>query len=82
MATYRFDAAKRFGKFHGALSPASLKPDPTSSPAFNSIEDLVEHLDTLLEQHQIRDRVDSVIFRSVAYSDLQQLSETVRWANY
>jgi hypothetical protein len=82
MATYRFDAAKRFGKFHGVLSPASQKPDPAASPAFNSIEDLVEHLDTLLEQHQIKDRVDSVIFRSVAYSDLQQLSETVRWANY
>lgn len=82
MATYKFEAVLKFGKFHGALAKAGERTIPTANPALDSVDDLVQYLLDQLDAQKIEEDEDSVIFRNVGYDDFSQLEQAVKRATY
>lgn len=82
MATYKFAANKRFGKFHGALCKAGTEPNPTDNPALDTMDDLLEYLTNELEGQKVVEDDDTIIFRNVGYEDFSQLEWAVKRATY
>jgi hypothetical protein len=82
MATYKFAAEKKFGKFHGALNKAGVDNIPTSKPAHDTMEDLLGYLGDQLESQTVSEDDDTVIFRNVGYDDFSQLEWAVKRATY
>ncbi len=82
MATYKFAAEKKFGKFHGSLNKAGQETTPTANPALDTVEDLCEYLGDQLESQTVSEDDDTVIFRNVGYDDFAQLEWAVKRATY
>lgn len=82
MATYKFHAVQRYGKFHGTLYPASAPtPDPLKEPAQDNTGALADHLGDQISAMGLDDG-DDIIWRNVAYDDFDRLINAVRLASY
>jgi hypothetical protein len=83
MATYKFNAVMRYGKFHGNLYLATGEAgDPLTSPAQDNTNALSSFLQSQLEAKGLDEDSDTVIFRNNSYSDWSELEKAVRLATY
>jgi len=83
MATYKFNALQRFGKFHGDLfSVTDPAGDPLKNPGHDSAAALSAFLQDQIEKLGLDEDGDAVIFRNNSYSDFADLDRAVRMATY
>ena len=83
MATYKFNAVQRYGKFHGALYKASdPQKDPLQHPAQDSAASLSAFLNAQISELGVDEDSDTIIFRNNSYNDFAALEKAVRLATY
>ena len=83
MATFKFNAVQRYGKFHGALYEASgPKKDPLQHPAQESTTSLSAFLNAQISELGLDEDNDTIIFRNNSYDDFAALEKAVRLATY
>jgi hypothetical protein len=79
MATFKLEVQKEFGRFQHRLSPHGASAD-WSQPVGDRdalIADVARSLDSVAFAQG-----DTVIFRSVAYDNPTELTNTVRFSNF
>ena len=82
MATFKFDAEFRFGKYYAHLrSAGDPKPDLTKQPALESAKDVSDFLNDEIVKPKLSDD-DYIILRNNAYEDFDQLADEIRRASY
>lgn len=83
MATYKFEAIKRYGKYYANMRKATdAKPNLTKGTAMTSPEDIVEFFNQELERLNIVEDEDTIIFHDCGHTDFMALEREIRFANY
>lgn len=83
MATYKFHATMRFGKYYGALRKAGeAAPDLTKETPVTSAKLMGDTLEDYLENSDLVEGDDSIIFRDNSFTDFYTLAQYVRLAQY
>ncbi len=84
MATFKFDAEYKFGKLYGHLRPQSQPKaaDMTSLTALDGPAALATYLEDQIDELDVNEGEDAIIFRNISYEDFGQLANQVRRATY
>lgn len=83
MATYKFEAEQRYGKYFAHLRKAAdVKPNLTQEKPMASAEEVADFLIKQTEKLKLKEGADSIIWRNVAYEDFDSLADSVRRATY
>ncbi len=81
MAIYKLDVEQKYGQYHFRLHPRSEKPGDFVGAA-SDVRSLIANLEDALDDLDIKEGGDSVIFRNIEYSDQTALRETVRFSKF
>ncbi|MEL6181684.1 MAG: hypothetical protein AAFS10_22180 [Myxococcota bacterium] len=83
MATYKFEAEMRYGKYYGNLRKASdPKPDLTKGQAMSNAAELADFFNTEIERLSLDEDEDTIIFRGCGHNDYIALEREIRFATY
>jgi len=82
MATFKLEVQKEFGRFqHRVVSPAVSDPTPDWSAPVADRDALIKDIGRNLEGVAFGDG-DTVIFRSIAYDNAAELTNTIRFNQF
>ncbi|MBN1946392.1 MAG: hypothetical protein JW797_12000 [Bradymonadales bacterium] len=83
MATYKVDVISQLGKYYMAMWEAnSPKKNPADNPAHDTLSDVVRRVVSEIEDRNLHEGKDAVIFRGIAFEDFSQLTREISRATY
>ena len=83
MATYKFEAEMRYGKYYGNLRSATdPKPDLSKGSPLTSATELANYFNAEIERIGLDEDDDTIIFRGCGHNDYVALEREIRFATY
>jgi hypothetical protein len=81
MATYKLEVQKEFGRFQHRIVPSGRAADASWSPPVGDRDALLADLGKSLAEIDFASG-DTVVFRSIAYSNPAELANTVKFSAF
>ena len=83
MATYKFEAEMRYGKYYGNLRKATdPKPNLVKGKELSNAAELATFFNAEIERLGLDEDDDTIIFRGCGHNDYVALEREIRFATY